>query len=66
MADPHQIGMLTQAVNTLTNEVSLLRAKVEEMEAKMNRGQGFAIGMLLASGGIGAAIATTLGKLFGK
>jgi methyl-accepting chemotaxis protein len=67
MADPqYEMGRLAQAVETLTAQMTKLEQSVEEMSAQMNRGKGFAIGMLLASASGGAAIATAIGKLFGK
>lgn len=63
---PYQVGRLTQAVETLTTEVTALRKEVTSIKADMNRGKGFAIGMLVAAGGVGAGMATALMKLFGK
>jgi hypothetical protein len=59
------LGMLTQAVVTLTSEVKLLRAKVECIEAKMNRGKGFMYGMVFAAGGLGAGLFSAVSKVLG-
>lgn len=61
-----QIGQLIQAVATLNEEVKALRAMVGEMRTQMSKGKGFAMGALLAAGGIGASISQAVQSLFGK
>lgn len=51
-----QMGQLIQAVATLTEEVNLLRTEVGELKGQVSRGKGFAMGLFLAAGGVGASI----------
>jgi hypothetical protein len=60
-----ETGRLTQAVETLTTEVNLLRIKMESIEGQVNKGKGLMVGLFLAAGGIGAAVSTAFHKLFG-
>lgn len=67
MTDPqYELGRLAQAVETLSNEVTKLRKDVGEIKGAMNRGRGFFFGMMVAAGGVGAGITTTVAKVFGK
>lgn len=56
--DDFLLGQLTNSVETLAEKVTDLEKEVTSMKAKMNRGAGFAVGLLVASGGVGAGIAT--------
>lgn len=60
------LGQLTASVEGLVSKVDALEKKVDTLTEQANKGKGFAFGMLLAAGGVGAGIATTIGKLFGK
>ena len=54
-------------VNTeITRRFDKLDDLVSSINDQMNRGKGFAIGMLFAAGSVGAAITTAISKLFGK
>lgn len=59
-----QFGELNQAVVMLTAQVKILGDTVDKLNAQMNRGKGFAYGLLFAAGGVGAAITTALSRLF--
>lgn len=70
MPDPqYELGALTQAVKTLTEEVSKLRDKVGDIERKLNRGtgfgKGFVSGLTLFAGMVGAAGYYLIAKVVG-
>lgn len=50
----------------ITRRFDRLDIIVQSINDQMNRGKGFAIGMLFAAGGVGAALTTAVSKLFGK
>ena len=50
----------------ITRRFDKLDTVVQSINDQMNRGKGFAIGMLFAAGGVGAAMSTAIVKLFGK
>lgn len=64
--DDFKLGQLTQAIETLTEKVNIMDRRMDDMQAKMNKSTGFAIGILMASGGIGAGVATFFNNLVGK
>lgn len=66
MRGDFDFGRLTQAVESLTDKVQQLEATVSSINDRMNRGQGFAWGLMFAAGGVGAAVTTAISKLFGK
>ena len=54
-------------VNTeITRRFDKLDELVSSINDQMNRGKGFALGMLFAAGGVGAALTTAITKLFEK
>lgn len=60
----YEIGRLSQAVETLAQEVHDLRGQMTEITAQLNKGKGFAFGALLFAGSIGAGIATAISNFF--
>ena len=50
----------------ITRRFDKLDTVVQSINDQMNRGKGFAIGMLFAAGGVGTAMSTAIVKLFGK
>jgi len=88
-----QFGQMIQSVDTLTEEVRLLREKTDEtsvtvggmkivldafqisensthgrisnIEGQLNRGKGMLAGLTMASGAVGAFVASAWHKLFG-
>jgi len=54
--NPVEFGKLISSVDHLTNAVTSLTEKVEEMEARLNTGKGFAIGLFIAAAGVGGSI----------
>lgn len=50
----------------ITKRFDKLDSIVQSINDQMNRGKGFAIGMLFAAGGVGAALSTAISKLFEK
>lgn len=61
-----EVGRLIQAMETLTEEVNLLRTKMESIDGQMNRGKGMMVGLFLAAGGVGAGVSSMFNKLFGN
>ena len=59
-----QLGMLIQSVATLSEEVKALRTEVGDIKSQMSKGKGFALGALLAAGGIGASISQAVQSMF--
>lgn len=58
------IGQLTAQVQVLTVEVSRLRERMEDMQAKLNTGRGMLISVLMVAGGAGAALTEVFGRFF--
>ena len=50
----------------ITRRFDKIESMVQSINDQMNRGKGFAIGMLFAAGGVGAALTTAISKIFGK
>lgn len=54
--DPVQFGKLINAVETLEENVKELSAQVQSLNAQITGGKGVVMGLLIAAGGVGAAI----------
>ena len=63
--DPVEFGKLVQGVETLTDGQTAIFRKIDDIEAKMNRGYGILAGVSIAGGGIGAALHKILEKMSG-
>lgn len=61
--NPVEFGKLISSVDHLTGAVTTLTEKVAEMEARLNTGQGFAIGLVIAAAGIGGSIGAFAHKI---
>jgi hypothetical protein len=54
--DPVQFGKLINAVETLETQVKELSGQVQSLNAQITGGKGVVMGLLIAAGGVGAAI----------
>ena len=61
---PVEFGKLINAVETLTAEVESLREEVSTMKERMTGAKSFAIGLMLATGGVGAGATHLVERLF--
>lgn len=61
--DPIQFGRLLNAVETLTEQVADLDAKVDTLNAQITGGKGVIMGLLITAGGIGAGATKLLEKI---
>lgn len=61
--DPIQFGRLLNAVETLTEQVADLDAKVDTLNSQITGGKGVVMGLLITAGGIGAGATKLLEKI---
>lgn len=66
LMDDFQLGQLTQEVRTLAKKVDGMDQDLKEIKSQVNKGKGFAFGLLAAAGGVGAAISTAVHRIFGS
>ena len=50
----------------ITKRFDRLDLSSQSINNQINHGRGFAMGMLFAAGGVGAALTATISKIFGK
>lgn len=59
------LGRLEAAQTETNRRLEVLEVASVAISAHVNKGKGFAAGLLLAAGGLGAAVSTAVHKLFG-
>lgn len=57
------MGRVTQALDTLTQEVGNLRVQLGDIKSAVDRGRGFTLGLIIASGGVSVAASAGLNLL---
>ena len=61
--DPVEFGRLLGSMEHLTNSITTLTEKVEELENRLNTGKGMAIGLLFAAAGVGGSVGAFAHKI---
>jgi len=61
--NPVEFGKLISSVDHLTTAVTSLTEKVAGLEARLNTGRGFAIGLGIAIAGIGGSVGAFAHKI---
>lgn len=62
--DPIAFGKLIQSVETLTVNVATLTTEVDSLKQTLAGGRGIAFGLMIACGGMGAAMTKLADHLF--
>lgn len=62
--DPQDFGALQANVQTLTQEIHLLRQEMAHVNAMINQGKGGLYVIVLAAGAVGSTITLLVKKLF--
>ncbi len=58
------LGRLEASQDETNRRLETLESNVGSITAHVNKGKGFVAGLLLAAGGLGAAVSTAVHKLF--
>jgi len=61
--DKVQFGRLIESVERLTASVGKLTNDIENINARMNTGKGLAVGLIVASAGIGGSVGAFAHKI---
>ena len=58
--DPIMFGKMINSIETMTKQIEILTAEVDNLKSTMTGGRGIAIGLMIAAGGLGAGVTKIL------